>query len=168
MPDPPPALSDVPQAAPPASALQSGPAGTVAVMVITDPAAARLLADGRNLGDSPLRLTLSADSSPLAVTAVKEGYADITFMVDPSSEDDVRVRLDPLPTGSVRISALPWAKVYYDGEIVGVTPATVSGLPVGLHRFILENSALGVRREVTVDVTQGLKTLSVDLTSVQH
>ncbi len=72
-------------------------------------------------------------------------------------------RPEPLPpqaadpaTGMVALSAAPWAFVSFQGRDLGTTPLVGLRLPVGRQTLVFSNPALGARREVTVEVREGL------------
>jgi hypothetical protein len=56
-----------------------------------------------------------------------------------------------LPSGSISLSALPWAQTWIDGVPVGTTPLANLSVPVGVHEIVWQHPTLGERRQsVTV------------------
>jgi len=51
----------------------------------------------------------------------------------------------PLEYGTLELNAIPWAKVYRKGRLLGVTPLRGVRLPAGEHNLLLVNEELKVR-----------------------
>ena len=63
-----------------------------------------------------------------------------------------------LPTGSISISALPWAQTWIDGVPVGTTPLANLSVPVGVHEIVWQHPTMGERRQtVTVKARTPLR-----------
>lgn len=58
-------------------------------------------------------------------------------------------------TGTLSVRVRPWAQVFVDGELVGVTPFAPVQLQPGNHSVIVVNPKLGARRAFTVNVKAG-------------
>lgn len=58
-------------------------------------------------------------------------------------------------TGTLSVRVRPWAQVFVDGELVGITPFAPVQLEPGNHSVIVVNPKLGVRRAFTVNVKAG-------------
>ncbi len=67
-------------------------------------------------------------------------------------------------TGTLRVSARPWAIVTIDGKVIGNTPQMNLTLPEGSHRVQLSNPEFNVEKVVTVSIRAGkTETLIIDL-----
>jgi hypothetical protein len=60
----------------------------------------------------------------------------------------------PLPTGELRVTTIPGAEVWIDGERVGVAPLDPIQVPIGTREIIVRDSAGGERRQA-VEVKYG-------------
>lgn len=150
--------------APPASAAEAAAKPATGEFILrSDPPGARVVAGGDQLGQTPLRVEAPAAGVPLRLELY--GYETAAVGEDAARGGSATVRLTPLPTGRITVSAIPWADVYYRGRKVGVTPVTVDRVPVGRRQITLKNGPLGVTRTVTVDVTTGANRRTVDLTA---
>ena len=151
---------------PPDAAAQSNPLPAQKadyITISTSPPGARIIVNGNVVGRSPARISLDKNRGPLIVSADLYGYRKSTFSLD-RLEGDRTLRLTPLPRGEVRIGAIPWAQVFYRGNLKGYTPIVLEDLPVGKRTFVLKNGQMGVTREITVEVGEGkINTVNVDL-----
>ncbi|MCJ7499933.1 protein kinase, partial [bacterium] len=129
----------------------------------SEPSGASILADGIPVGTTPVTIRSGFDDSTANMEARLYGYRDEPFRIPPGMEERYIVTLIPLPTGTVRISANPWARVSFRGEEKGYTPVTIPDVPVGQHTFILSYDPLGVERKVGKEVREGMNTVSVDM-----
>ncbi|MDF1525749.1 MAG: serine/threonine-protein kinase [bacterium] len=127
------------------------------------PPGASILADGIPVGTTPVSIRSGFDDSTVNMEARLYGYRDEPFRIPPGVDEQYVVTLVPLPTGTVRISANPWARVIFRGEEKGYTPVTIPDVPVGKHTFILSYDPLGVERKVGKEVREGMNTVSVDM-----
>ena len=63
-----------------------------------------------------------------------------------------------LPSGTISLSALPWAQTWIDGVPVGTTPLANLSVPVGVHEIVWQHPTLGERRQsVTVKAKTPLR-----------
>jgi serine/threonine-protein kinase len=145
----------------PAAVSEAPPSGTelpqATVLLKTDPAGARVREGDLTLGHTPLTITIPAGvgSRVLDVSMDRFEPAEISLTRD-QGDNPVLLALTPLPTGTMRISAIPWARVSFLGEDMGVTPIEIQGAPLGINSLILSNKELGIRREVKVNVMEGV------------
>jgi hypothetical protein len=95
-----------------------------------EPTNASISRNGEILGRGLVRRPVLAGSGSFRISA--PGYADSAFSRTLTSEDSLRavIRLRPLRGGVRVVTDRPGAKVYVDGDEVGVSPLTVSGLTV--------------------------------------
>jgi len=133
------------------------------VTIVSRPPGARILADGILIGKSPVVIRTGSGGSERSFEANLYGYRDESFQVPAEGVDRLVVTLAPLPTGIVRISARPWARVSFRGESKGETPVFIEDVPVGQHTFLLSYDPLGVEKKVVREVTEGMNTVSVDM-----
>jgi hypothetical protein len=59
------------------------------------------------------------------------------------------------------INAIPWADVYWNGELLGDTPLEMVKMPVGTHQLVLVNNCVGDNKTVEVEIKKGLVTKRV-------
>lgn len=61
----------------------------------------------------------------------------------------------PRANGTLAFRVEPWGVVFVDGKSFGPTPFAPIELPAGRHQIRIVNEGLGVRRELSVDVSEG-------------
>jgi len=132
----------------------------------SEPSGASILADGIPLGNTPVTITSGPDGSIVNMEARLYGYRNERFRIPSEADERYIVTLVPLPTGTVRISANPWARVNFRGEEKGYTPVTIPDVPVGQHTFILSYDPLGLEKREVVDVEEKVNTVSVDMNEI--
>ncbi len=133
------------------------------VTIQSSPAGARILADGLPIGFTPTEVRRIRDGTTPDLEARLYGYRNKPFRIPHDDRDRFLVTLEPLPTGTVRISARPWARVSFRGADVGETPVIIDNVPVGQHDFILKYGPLKVEKRVTRQIKEGMNTVSVDM-----
>ena len=69
-----------------------------------------------------------------------------------------------VPTGSISLSALPWAQAWIDGVPVGTTPLANIPLPVGVHEIVWTHPSLGERRQSVIAKAKTPLRVGVDFT----
>lgn len=57
--------------------------------------------------------------------------------------------------GWLSINAIPWADVYWNGELLGETPLEMVKMPVGKHTLVLVNNCVGDNKTVEVEIKKG-------------
>ena len=123
--------------------------GTIAVD--STPRGSEVLVGGTVRGVTPLTLTLKPGDYVLEFR--RNGLAR-QFPIAVTSGAQLSQQLDwstVRATGTLAISSTPsQARVTVDGKERGVTPLTVSDVPVGMRRVVIESSAGTVRRNVRV------------------
>ena len=127
------------------------------------PPGAMITGDGITPGITPLAVTMAADIPPSQLKASLYGYYTRNFEVPPGTKDGFTVNLEPMPTGTVRISARPWARVSFRGKDKGETPVFIREVPVGEHTFTLSYDPLEVEKKVLIEVKEGINTVSVEM-----
>jgi hypothetical protein len=130
--------------------------GTPGTLVIdSTPPGAQVEVDGIQRGTTPLTLEVPPGSHSVALT--RRGVTR-KFEVAVRSGEQTNQALDwtkVKETGSLAVSTEPaGAKVSVDGKAYGITPLTISDLPAGRRRVVLEGQGGTVRREVTIEVDQ--------------
>jgi hypothetical protein len=123
--------------------------GTIAVDSM--PGGSEVLIDGAARGVTPLTLTLKPGNYVLELrrNAVTRRFP---IAVTPGAQLSQELDWSTVKaTGTLAISSTPsQAKVTVDGKERGVTPLTLSDVPVGMRRVVIESSAGTVRRDVRV------------------
>jgi len=128
------------------------PAGaTGGWITVRAPFEMQIVDNGRIVGTtSSERIMLPVGTHALELRAAAyEFKADVTVQVQAGRTVDVPVTL---PSGSLSISAMPWADVWIDGRAVGQTPLGHIAVPVGEHQVTWKHPQLGERSQ-TVRVT---------------
>jgi hypothetical protein len=133
------------------------------ITLLSVPQGANILADGIPMGITPVVIRSGPDGSLPALEAKLYGYGNESFRIPPEVDDRFLVTMVPLPTGTVRISAKPWARVSFRGQSAGETPVIIKEVPVGQHTFVLSYDPLGVERRVVVEVEKKVNTVNVDM-----
>jgi len=125
------------------------------IIVKSTPPDASIFLDNskKSSGSTPIELPeVSADDAHV-VKVTKEGYEPgiQTITVKPDERREVEVALKPL-MGKLKIKVRPWARVYVDGEPMGMTPLIPLELPVGEHIVQVKNERLREERSFKVIV----------------
>ena len=139
----------------------------VYVPVSTVPAGAGLFSGSSHLGSSPARVVVPRGKKSRRVLISLAGYEEAeVFLERENEETGITVTLTALPTGTVRIGAIPWARVTFRGTDMGITPIVIEKAPVGSHSLVLSNDELGIHRETMIQVREGSNpALVMDLTT---
>jgi serine/threonine protein kinase len=132
----------------------------------TVPPGARISGDGITPGITPFAITIGSDVPPPHLEASLFGYQKESFQIPPGTEDLFILDLEPLPTGTVRISARPWARVSFRGRDRGETPVFIERVPIGEHIFTLSYDPLEIEKQVVIEVKEGTNTVSVEMGEV--
>jgi len=121
------------------------------------PLPGEVLLDGQPLGKLPLtRTPVWPGHHNLIVRSAKRGY---TIRRQITVKPGAQLSLQLVPKwGSIRLHVWPWAEVRLDGRNVGTTPLAPIRALEGIHRVVLVNSKLGVRRELRVLVKPAQQT----------
>jgi hypothetical protein len=126
--------------------------GTVALT--STPAGAEVFVEGERRGATPVTLELRPGSH--AVELRRRGASRrLTLHVEPGRQTSEQVDLTAVPlVGSLAVTSDPsGAKVVLDGRGRGITPLTISDVPAGPHKLVLESPAGTIYR--TVMITAG-------------
>jgi len=135
----------------------------IPVTVESSPPGASILADGALIGKTPLVIVTTPGMRDQHFQTRLYGYHDQSFQFPDEGVGRLLITLLPLPTGNVRISARPWARVNFRGRDLGETPVFIDDIPVGRHTFVLQYEPQGIEKRVVRDVTRGMNTVSVDM-----
>jgi hypothetical protein len=134
---------------------------TGTISVNSTPPGATIVLDGATRGPTPANLTgISVGSHTLVLK--KNGYNDYStsVMVSPGKTASVSATLT-VSTGTISVNSTPsGATIVLDGAIKGITPANLTGIPVGRHTLVLKKSGyydyptvLFVNKEQTATVS---------------
>ena len=137
----------------------------VSIPVSTRPPGAAVSSKGSFLGLTPLPVIIPTGQESLDLTISLEGYEETRVALSRDMETSgVTFGLEALPTGTLRIGAIPWARVIFREADLGITPVVIGKTPVGSYKLVLVNDELGIRREMAVRVEEGRNpVLLVDL-----
>lgn len=165
-----PTSGQTPVATPPPANIQ--PATTqilqeVRIPLKTVPSGARVYEGETDLGLSPVTVTIPPGVPSRELTISLDRYEQAEISLTRSIlPDGLTVTLTPLPTGTLRIGAIPWAHVRFRGEEMGLTPLVIKEAPAGTNRLTFLNDELGIRKEVEVRIEEGNNPVFVlDLTT---
>jgi hypothetical protein len=104
-----------------------------------------------------VRSALAIDAGPVEETAVDAGALDAERSTEAQSTEAQSTESGPPPptaeTGTVTISASPWASVRVDRRPVGNTPRRRLPLGAGTHTLELDCPPLGTHTRVPIRVT---------------
>ena len=109
---------------------------TGAVSIISEPSGAKALIDGKEYGTTPVTI-IDFKPGMHNVEVSVAGYEIWSEKVDikPDKENSFKAILHKI-TGSIFIkSKPPKAKIYLDGEEVGITPVNLSSVAIGKHEI---------------------------------
>jgi len=127
------------------------------VRVETRPAGARILIDGRDVGQSPTTIENVGTDKPHVVEARRAGYKNASgpVPVERPAEFLVTFSLEPQRTFGkvVLLSSLP-ATVELDGQPWGITSADERECPPGRHDVVVRVASLGVVRRTVIDAPE--------------
>ena len=118
----------------------------------TRPAGIEAFVDDEPVGYTPLHLSLEPGAHMLELR-YRDSVRRIPLEITEGSELSESVSLfEDRQLGHFEIVSQPSeASVYIDGELRGVTPLTVSNMPVGSHTLILRSSAGTVRKTIRIE-----------------
>jgi serine/threonine-protein kinase len=98
---------------------------------VTGFAGAALFLNGKEIGAIPLEKKLPPGKYELKATKAGHKPASRHVEVTMDNPTEVLMELEPLGTGSLNVSAIPWAKILINGQEAGTTPKTVKNVPEG-------------------------------------
>ncbi len=118
----------------------------------TRPAGIEAFVDDEPVGYTPLNLSLEPGAHMLELR-YRGSVRRIPLEITEGTELSENVSLfEDRPLGHFEVMSQPSeASVYIDGELRGVTPLTVSNMPVGSHTLILRSSAGTVRKTIRIE-----------------
>jgi serine/threonine-protein kinase len=127
--------------------------------VVSDPPGATVYLNQARQGETPWEAEDLADGE-YRISLKKWGYETHTQVVrlEPGDDQEISATLRKLPTGSIKVTANPPAKVYLDGSRRGhQTPYTFTGVTVGTHKLTFSHATLGrVTKSVQVQANKVL------------
>lgn len=131
--------------------------GTCTVAVASSPADAEIIIDGKRTGDRTPAEISCLSPGPHRIVCSLPGYypdAQVISVSDSSGKPDAEVSftLTPYSNGALSVTSVPaGAQIYLHDRYTGlVTPATISGLPIGTYEIGLSTDDETVIREMTV------------------
>jgi hypothetical protein len=135
---------------------------TTGTVLVQAPFEMEVFENGRRLGVSGTRLTLSPGSHLLEIvsdTLAFKTEARVEVVAGRNSRLPV-----VLPKGTVHLNAAPWAEVWVDGAKVGETPIGNLSLPIGPHEIVFKHPELGEQLHAATVTAAAPLRLSVDMT----
>jgi hypothetical protein len=101
-PEAPPPPAPVPQPAP--AAEEPAPDADKEVLVATEPAGAKVILKGAEVGTTPMKLLVRGNTN---VVLEKEGYVKQALMITPESEPNMIIKLEPAGEGEAEAEVAP-------------------------------------------------------------
>jgi PEGA domain-containing protein len=143
------AASEAATPAPPPAATPPSP-GKGEIAIETQPAGAKVLLDGKPVGESPLKLTGIAPGRHVLTFITSSGEVTKTVRVSAGKTLSVDV---PIFSGWVAIFAPIVLEISENGKSLGTTEVERIMLPPGQHELTLVNRDLGYKatQDVTID-----------------
>jgi serine/threonine-protein kinase len=107
----------------------------------------------------PDAATKALEAKPPEIAAPMPDAGDPPDAAAPAADRIHRPSVAPVvarqPKGRIVFRVNPWAEVTVDGRKLGVTPLPPAEVAPGMHRVLLENGDLGVKRALSVEVRAG-------------
>ncbi len=118
------------------------------IRIISNPAAATLIVNGKKLGKTPFTVKDIAFGS-LVVEISKPGYRNHKQTLQVNSPEPRQVTVDLLPcTGSLQLTSSPsHADIVINGKYRGVTPLTLTDLPLGYLDIVVKKGCYQTIRQ---------------------
>ncbi|HEY1099578.1 MAG TPA: PEGA domain-containing protein, partial [Myxococcota bacterium] len=127
------------------------------VRVVSTPAGARILVDGRDVGTAPVVVPSVATDRPHVVEARRPGFKTATASIpaERAAEHVVALTLEPTSTAgrAVIATALP-AVVEIDGMVVGASGETEHAVAPGRHDLVVRIASLGIEKRSSIEVPE--------------
>lgn len=139
-----PSISLLPELTPP-PVVSPAPAPKPPAQRPTLPVAVRPAAPHRADAHPPPR-PAKAQEAPLELTRVEAVPRPVQTPIPPPAVAE---------EGWLNLRTEPWCEVYFRGELVGTTPINRLVFPAGKHSLHLVNKAMGIEKDVVVEVRPG-------------
>jgi len=135
---------------------------TGSISVSSNPNGADVYLDGNYKGSTPITIP-NVPIGSRTVVLKKSSYHEISKTVDVKYGQTTTVsETMVLQTGSIKISSDPiGAEIYFDGTYKGLTPITITSVPVGTHTVVLKKFGYA-------DWTQSVDTLVDRTVEINH
>ena len=128
-------------------------AGEGELVVQTRPVSARVLVDGKERGVTPLTMRLASGAHVLEVQVGKTEPRVIPLTIQANVQTAQYIELQGVPTtGALEIRSEPsGARILFDGQPRGTTPATIQNIPVGDHTVVVESGGRKATQAIKID-----------------
>jgi hypothetical protein len=80
---------------------------------------------------------------------------------EPSAEASDSLEEEASGPGTLRVNSRPWAQVFVDGKLYGVTPQRSISLSAGTHTLVLVNDEFNIRKQLEIEIHPGKVTTQV-------
>ena len=101
--------------------------------IVSEPPGASAIVNGRLVGPTPLEVA-GLRPGAYVIRLEKAGHQPASRRVDLAASRRIAEKLSPIPTGKLVIDIVPeGSEVVLDGALIGLTPLTRDGIPVGKH-----------------------------------
>ena len=155
---PAPSVATAPTAVAPPAGITADTKGRIEIE--TQPAGAKILLDGKTVGESPVSLDNIAAGRHTVTLVSASGSIKRTIRVDPGRTTKLDI---PIFSGWVGIFAPFVVEVSEDGKVIGTTEESRLMLPPGKHDLTLVNRELGYRASRTVEIEPGeVRSITLD------
>ena len=131
-------------------------ATTSRVLFESNPSGAQVFVDNRAVGITPITFAEGSPKTAYKVRYLLDGYKPLVFEVTTAGPGEQITETRALKpkvagVGGLNVSMRRgWAYIYVDGNKMGETPDTVTGLTAGKHQVRVVNEAAGIDRTQTV------------------
>lgn len=138
---------------------------TGTISVSSNPVGAEVYLDGNYKGTTPITIP-NIPIGAYTVVLKKSGYHEVSKTIDVKSDQTTYISETlTLQTGSIKISSDPiGAEVYFDGAYKGVTPITISNVPIGAHTIVLKkfgyaewSQSVNIQVDRTIEVNHSME-----------
>ena len=117
--------------------------------------------DGEFLGNTPIQ-GHRLEPGKHTIKLVNEGLGvseSLSVTIEDGMDTTITKQLKSKPkTGTLSVTAQPWAKVYVNGVELGNTPIVKHRLEPGKHKVKLVNDELGITKTFSVKIAKGKDT----------
>ncbi|MFW6152291.1 MAG: PEGA domain-containing protein [Verrucomicrobiota bacterium] len=109
------------------------------LVISSEPSGAKVLLNNLDMGLTPCTLE-RVPNGRNTLTILKEGYEtyEDTITLQQGKQNEISIRLDPIPAELEIVSLPPKARIYFENERAGTTPVTLSDLDPGQYRIRAE------------------------------
>ncbi len=123
------------------------------LVISSEPSGAKVLLNNLDMGLTPCTLERVPKDRNI-LTLIKDGYEtyEDTITLQQGKQNEISIRLDPIPAKLEIVSLPPRARIYFENERAGTAPVTLSELDPGQYRIRAELEGYApLSRTITLD-----------------